>query len=90
VHTQAETAEQRDRADALELEKDVLKRQIADLRDKMNKTQNELDDLKREMENMVPRCVVVLVKIRIDPNILMCMLFFEAFLCDNMHAEGIF
>jgi hypothetical protein len=44
-----------ERADALELEKDTLKQQTADARDKLNKTQSELDDLKSAVENMVPQ-----------------------------------
>jgi hypothetical protein len=52
---QAGTELQRDRADALELEKDTLRQQTADLRDKMSKAQSELDELKSTMENMVPR-----------------------------------
>jgi hypothetical protein len=57
VHTQAETDVQlqRERADAAELEKNALKQQIAELREKFIKVQSELDDVKTTMENMVPR-----------------------------------
>jgi hypothetical protein len=57
VHTQAETdiQLQRERADAAELEKNVLKQQIAELREKFIKVQSELDDVKTTMENMIPR-----------------------------------
>jgi hypothetical protein len=42
---------------ALEFERDVLKHQSADLRDKLSKLQREFDDATIAMENMVPRCV---------------------------------
>jgi hypothetical protein len=59
VHTQSDAGAQRNRAEALAQERDALKQQMADLRDKLSKTQSELDDLKSAMENMVPRCVCV-------------------------------
>jgi hypothetical protein len=46
---------QRDRADAAELEKNALKQQIAELREKLFKAQSDMDDLKSTMDNMVPR-----------------------------------
>jgi hypothetical protein len=55
VYTQAEV----ESIVALQFEKDVLKHQMADLREKLNKSQSELEDLKSAIENMVPRCVCV-------------------------------
>ncbi len=55
LHTQAEADLQRERVDALELEKDALRQQAADLRDKLNKMQSEMDALMSAMEKMVPR-----------------------------------
>jgi hypothetical protein len=54
-----------DSAGALEQEKDALKQQIADLRDKLSKAQSDLEYTKIAMENMVPRCVGWLVSLRI-------------------------
>ncbi len=39
------------------LEKDALKQQAADLRDKLSKALSDLEYAKIEMENMVPRSV---------------------------------
>ncbi len=38
------------------LEKDALKQQMADLRDKLSKALCDLEYAKIDMENMVPRC----------------------------------
>jgi hypothetical protein len=59
VQREAQAAAQLDRSGALELEKDALKQQTADLNDKLSKAQREFEDLKSVMENMVPRCVCV-------------------------------
>jgi hypothetical protein len=51
----------RDRADAAELEKNALKQQIAELREKLFKAQSDLENATTTMESMVPRCVCVFV-----------------------------
>ena len=48
-------------ADSLETEKDALRQQSADLRDKLIKALAELESLKLAAEGMVPRCVCVCV-----------------------------
>ena len=55
VYIQAEADAQRARADALQLEKESLTKQLAELREKLAKTAAELDEVKSAMENMVPR-----------------------------------
>jgi flagellar capping protein FliD len=57
--TQAEA--QRDRSSALELEKEALRQQIADLNDRLSKAQRAYEDLKKTMDNMVPRCACLCV-----------------------------
>jgi hypothetical protein len=59
THTQAETDVQshRDRADAAELEKNALKQQVPELREKLFKAQSDLENATTTMESMVPRCV---------------------------------
>jgi hypothetical protein len=63
VQRVAQASAQQDRCGALELEKDALKQQIADLNDKLSKLQREFDDARSAMENMVPRCVYACVHV---------------------------
>ena len=46
---------QRGRADALQLEKDALSKQMADLREKLAKALSELEEANTAMEHMVHR-----------------------------------
>ena len=56
---QAEAEAQRNRADALERERDMLAKQLADLRERLAKALRELDEARAAMENMVPRYALV-------------------------------
>jgi hypothetical protein len=62
THTHTHTKAGATSAVALEFERDVLKHQTADLRDKLSKLQRDFDDAKMAMENMVPRCVCIDVR----------------------------
>jgi molecular chaperone GrpE (heat shock protein) len=52
---QAEIEAQRNRADALEREKESLAKQLNDTRDQLEKALSELAEAKRTLERMVPR-----------------------------------
>jgi hypothetical protein len=77
---QAETDVQshRDRADAAELEKNALKQQIAELREKLFKAQSDLDSVKTDMENMVPRCVLSYVFVSMNHQSILRYLFVQS------------
>jgi hypothetical protein len=53
VQTEAEF--QKSRADALQLERDALTKQVADLREKLAKALSDLDEIKSTLEHLVPR-----------------------------------
>ena len=55
VSEQAEAAMQKDRADALERERDMLLKQLSDLRDKLAKALSALEEVKGMLAHMVPR-----------------------------------
>ncbi len=55
AYIQLEAAAQRNRVDALEVEKESLKQQIAELRDNLSKSRGSYDDLTKQLENMVAR-----------------------------------
>jgi hypothetical protein len=56
----------RDRADAAELEKNALKQQVPELREKLFKAQTDLENATTTMESMVPRCVCVCMCVCVD------------------------
>jgi uncharacterized coiled-coil DUF342 family protein len=53
---QAEIEALRGRAEGLENEKEMLIRQLAELREKLAKALGEADELRGTLEHMVPRC----------------------------------
>ncbi len=63
---------QKERADALERERDALLKQLTDLRDRLAKALSDLEEVRGMLEHMVPRYVCVRVRACVRVRVFVC------------------